>query len=85
MALVALSWEPNMVLPVDWITRDIDLVTSLQHYSRHWEIALDLLATGAVRTEPMVPEGAIIPLSDIQSAFDGLQNPTDEIKILITP
>jgi len=85
VALVALSWEPNMVLPVDWITRDIDLVTSLQHYSRHWEIALELLASGAVRTEPMVPEGGIIPLSDIQSAFDGLQHPTDEIKVLITP
>ena len=85
VALVALSWEPNMVLPVDWITRDIDLVTSLQHYSRHWEIALDLLARGLIRTEPMVPEGGVIPLSDIQSAFDGLQHPTDEIKVLITP
>jgi threonine dehydrogenase-like Zn-dependent dehydrogenase len=85
VALVALSWEPNMVLPVDWITRDIDLVTSLQHYSRHWEIALDLLARGLVLTEPMVPEGGVIPLSDIQSAFDGLQHPTDEIKVLITP
>lgn len=85
VALVALSWEPNMVLPVDWITRDIELVTSLQHYPRHWKIALDLLDRGLVRTEPMLTGDSVIPLAGIQQAFEGLQHPTDEIKLLIQP
>ena len=85
VALVALSWEPNEVLPVDWISRDVQLVTSLQHHPRHWNIALDLLERGLVRTEPMLTDGSIVPLSEIQGAFDGLQEPTDEIKMLVRP
>ncbi len=85
VALVALSWEPNEVLPVDWISRDIQLVTSLQHHPRHWRIALDLLARGLVRTEPMLTGESVIALDDIQSAFVGLQSPTDEIKLLVRP
>ena len=85
VALVALSWEPNEVLPVDWISRDVQLVTSLQHHPRHWNIALDLLDRGLVRTEPMLADGSIVPLSGIQDAFVGLQEPTDEIKMLVRP
>ena len=85
VALVALSWEPNEVLPVDWISRDIQLVTSLQHHPRHWRIGLDLLARGLVRTGPMLAGESVIALDDIQSAFVGLQSPSDEIKLLVRP
>ena len=85
VALVALCWEPTEVLPVDWISRDIHLTTSLQHDARHWKIALDLLGKGLVQIEPMLAGDSEIALEDIQTVFEGLQRPTDEIKLLVKP
>ena len=85
VALVALCWEPTEVLPVDWISRDIQLVTSLWHHPRHWAIALDLLSRGLVRTGPMLAAGSEVSLDGIQEAFDGLMSPTGEIKLLVRP
>ena len=82
--LVALAWEPTPMLPVDWIAREVSLATTFSSASEDWLIAFDLLASGRVRTGPMLSESSFIPLDDIQQAFDDLMHPSTQLQMIVS-
>lgn len=85
VVVVALAWEDSPVLPVDWISRDLTMTTSLAWAPEDWRIGLDLIRDGKVVTEPLLPAGSIIGLDGIQAAFETLISPNEQIKIVVEP
>ena len=85
VVLVALSWDPVPLLPVDWMAREIRMVTTISDEPRDWRTGLDLMARGKVRTAPLLGRDAVVPLEDIQDAFVALTTPNDRIKIVVQP
>jgi threonine dehydrogenase-like Zn-dependent dehydrogenase len=72
-------------MPVDWIAREIRMVTTISDEPSDWRTGLDLMARGLVNTEPLLAEGAIVPLDGIQGAFEALTTPSDQIKMIVRP
>ena len=85
VAVVALCWEPSPVLPVDWITRDLNLTTVFGYGPEDWRIGFELIQSGKVTPEAMLTDDSVIGLDGIQKAFDGLLKPTSQIKLLVQP
>ena len=85
VVLVALSWEPTSVLPVDWISREINLRASFGALPHEWRIALELMGTGKVSVTPMVPGESYVALEDIQGVFDSLRQPSTQLQMVVTP
>ena len=85
VTLVSLAWEATALSPVDWIAREISLTTSFIYEPDDWRIGLDLVARGLVRIEPLMADGAIIGLDDLQATFERLMNPSTDIKMLLAP
>jgi (R,R)-butanediol dehydrogenase/meso-butanediol dehydrogenase/diacetyl reductase len=85
VVVVALAWEDSPVLPVDWISRDLTMTTSLAWAPEDWRIGLDLISDGRVLTEPLLPPGSIIGLDGVQAAFEALTSPNEQIKIVVEP
>lgn len=85
VVLVALAWDPVPVLPVDWIAREIRMVTTISDEPRDWRTGLDLMAKGLVRTEPLLAPNAVVSLDGIQDAFEALTTPSDQIKMVVRP
>ncbi|MDA1188302.1 MAG: zinc-binding dehydrogenase [Chloroflexi bacterium] len=83
VVLVALSWEPQPVVPVDFITRDVELTTTFAHGTDDWLIGFDLMAKGKVNTDALLAKDGIIPLEKIQDAFMRLTKPTSDIKVVV--
>jgi (R,R)-butanediol dehydrogenase/meso-butanediol dehydrogenase/diacetyl reductase len=85
VVLVALSWDPVPVMPVDWIAREVRMVTTISDEPSDWRTGLDLMARGLVTTEPLLAPGAVVPLESIQDTFESLTTPSDQIKMVIRP
>ena len=71
--VIAIAWEPVHCLPVDWIGREVEMKASYGALASEWPIALWLLESGRIEVEPMITH--IIPLRDIQEAFQELLKP----------
>lgn len=70
-------------VPVDiLVLKEIRLLGSFSSTPTSWTTALDLMASGAIRTEPLVTSKR--PLEDWQDAFRAARN-KGEGKILLTP
>ena len=85
VVLVAVVWEEIPLVPVDWMGREVHLHTSFGSLPRDWEIALDLLRSGKVVVEPILSPEQVIPLDDIQQAFDSLLDPSTQLQIIVRP
>ena len=85
VTLVSLAWEATALNPVDWIAREIKFTTSFIYEPDDWRIGLELVARGLVRIEPLMADGAIIALDELQATFERLMNPSTDIKVLLAP
>jgi threonine dehydrogenase-like Zn-dependent dehydrogenase len=74
--IVALSWEPVHCLPVDWVAREVEIKAVYGSRAREWPIAMRLVERGQVQVRPLISH--VIPLTDIQGAFDELVRPDTE-------
>ena len=71
--VVALAWEPVRCLPVDWVGREVEMKATYGTLPSEWPLALWLLESKKVDVEPLITN--IIPLEDIQEAFQELLKP----------
>mgnify|MGYP005844426967 CR=1 FL=1 len=83
VVLVALCMEPCQVSPLDWVGREVQLQCSYGSEPLDWQIVLSLLANGKVQGKPLISN--VVPLAEIQPAFQSLLNPTDELQVLVKP
>ena len=71
--VISLAWEPVHCLPVDWVGREIEMKTSYGTLSHEWPMAMWLLESKRIQVKPMISN--VIPLKDIQKAFQELLKP----------
>ncbi len=82
LVVVALSWEPVDCLPVDWVAREVEIKASYGSLAGEWPMAMHFLARCRVQVQPMISR--VIPLEDIQAAFQELLKPdTDWVQAVV--
>jgi threonine dehydrogenase-like Zn-dependent dehydrogenase len=74
--IVSLSWEPVYCLPVDWVAREVEIKAVYGSRAGEWPVAMGLLERRRVRVQPLISK--VIPLEDIQAAFQELLRPGTE-------
>jgi 2-desacetyl-2-hydroxyethyl bacteriochlorophyllide A dehydrogenase len=82
--VVALGLSGRPDIPFDWdglVVRDIDLIGVLGSVG-YWEGAIELIASGAVATEPLVTR--TFALGDTGAALEHLADP-GSLKVLVEP
>ncbi|MCL5107405.1 MAG: zinc-binding dehydrogenase [Chloroflexi bacterium] len=83
VVLVALCMEGCQVSPLDWVGREVQLQCAYGSEPVDWTVSLGLLRSGRVQGEPVISK--VVPLAEIQAAFQGLLHPTDELQVLVRP
>lgn len=83
VVLVALCMQPCQVSPLDWVGREVQMQCAYGSEAGDWRLALDLLASGRVRGEPLIT--SVVPLAEIQRTFETLLGPTQELQVLVRP
>jgi threonine dehydrogenase-like Zn-dependent dehydrogenase len=82
VVIVSLSWEPAYCLPVDWVAREVEIKTAYGSLAGEWPMAMSLLERRKIQVKPMISK--LIPLDDIQEAFQELLKPdTDWIQAVV--
>jgi (R,R)-butanediol dehydrogenase/meso-butanediol dehydrogenase/diacetyl reductase len=80
--VVSLSWEPVYCLPVDWVAREVEIRTSYGILAGEWPMAMSLLERRKIQVQPVISK--LIPLEDIQAAFQELLRPdTDWVQAIV--
>lgn len=85
VVLVSLAWEEGYILPVEWVGREIEMKASYGSLPRDWQLSLDMMRRGLVRSEPLISAESIVPIEGIQEAFMGLMSPDEQVQILVSP
>jgi len=80
IVLAAVRMENTTILPVDWILKHAEVKAFI---GGHFPSAVALLAEHKVDVEPLITD--VIGLGDIQSMFQYLSKPNDQIKVLVKP
>jgi len=80
VVLIALAWEPVSVFTVDWICREVELVTTLGAQDEDFKATLGLIASRKITMEPLVTDASIQPLDRIQTTFEELMKPRNRVQ-----
>ncbi|MBI2909280.1 MAG: alcohol dehydrogenase catalytic domain-containing protein [Chloroflexi bacterium] len=82
VALVAENWAAQLTSH-DMVDGEVKVRGSRAYWRRDFGEAVDLIATRRVNCEAMITD--VEPLANIEKAFEGLLNPTTQVKTLIAP
>ncbi|MBM3944792.1 MAG: zinc-binding dehydrogenase [SAR202 cluster bacterium] len=85
VVLIALSWEPVTVSPVDWVTMEVELVTTLGALDEDFQATVALMSSGRITMEPLISESQVLPLESIQSTFEELITSQNRIQAVFKP
>ncbi|MHB1416806.1 MAG: zinc-dependent alcohol dehydrogenase [Chloroflexota bacterium] len=83
VVLVALSLNPVVVEPLDWVGREVCLQCSYAADATDWQVSLAALANGTVQGQPLISR--VMKLDEIQTAFQDSLRPGGPLQILIEP
>ena len=83
--MIAVPWEPLPLEPADWMARHINIQTIFGHDPADWHTVLKLMQTRKILVEPMLRESDFVPLENIQSAFESLYTPGDQLQLVVRP
>jgi (R,R)-butanediol dehydrogenase/meso-butanediol dehydrogenase/diacetyl reductase len=81
--LIAVPWEPLPIVAADWMARHINIQTTFGQQPDDWHTVLRLMQMGKIVVEPMLQESDFVPLEDIQSAFESLFKPSDQLQMIV--
>jgi (R,R)-butanediol dehydrogenase/meso-butanediol dehydrogenase/diacetyl reductase len=70
VVLVAMSWDPVTVTPIEWIGRSVELRSMYAYSRRQCELSMKLIAEGKIRGAAMIRSDWIFPLDCIHQAFE---------------
>ena len=83
VVLIALSWEPILVQPVDWVGREVKMKAAYGSRPEDWSTAVNLIRDGRIQTDPMIDESDFVDLDDIQQAFENLVSPSTQLQMIV--
>lgn len=75
--------SPDNFQPATAVLKEVALRFVMAYERRDFERTVDLLARGSLRTEAMITDR--IGLDGVPAAFDALEHPSDQGKLLVTP
>ena len=81
--LIAVPWEPLPLEAADWMARHINVQTTFGQDPGDWHTTLNLMQRGSIDVRPMLQESDFIRLEDIQSAFESLFTPSDQLQMIV--
>jgi 2-desacetyl-2-hydroxyethyl bacteriochlorophyllide A dehydrogenase len=81
VVLVGVCMETTTVQPLFWMLTEISMQTSMGFTRTEIEGTLELMRTGALRTDGFVSE--TIAIDDLPAMFERLLSPNEEIKVLV--
>lgn len=81
--LIAVPWEPLPMEAADWMARHINIQTTFGQGPDDWYTVLKLMQMGKIIVEPMLQESDFVPLEEIQSAFESLYKPSDQLQMVV--
>jgi (R,R)-butanediol dehydrogenase/meso-butanediol dehydrogenase/diacetyl reductase len=81
--LIAVPWEPLPIEAAEWMARHINIQTTFGQEPDDWHTTLKLMQMGKIVVEPMLQESDFVPLEDIQSAFESLFKPSDQLQMIV--
>jgi (R,R)-butanediol dehydrogenase / meso-butanediol dehydrogenase / diacetyl reductase len=82
--LVGLASGTATISPGDWLRREITVVASLGYLHHEFAMVMDLLASGAVRVEPL--HDRTISLAELPEVIEQLaDDPSTALKVLVNP
>ena len=85
VVLIALSWDSVMVSPIDWVSMEIELITTLGALDVDFQATLALMSSGRITMEPLISESQVQPLENIQSVFEDLIKPDNRVQAVFKP
>ncbi|GAA1466549.1 zinc-dependent alcohol dehydrogenase [Microbacterium thalassium] len=83
LMLVGTPFAPVELIPAMWMAKELDVQTTLAHNRWEFDITVDLLAKGLLRTDGMTD--SVRGLSELADVFDELSGGAKAIKTLIDP
>ncbi|MFN3642868.1 MAG: zinc-binding dehydrogenase [Gemmobacter sp.] len=83
IVVVGVLMNPDTIVPISGILKEIDLQFILGYHDEDFAIVLDALASGRIDAAPMVTD--VVGLEDLPEAFEALRSPTTQVKVLIRP
>ncbi len=82
--IVGLASGAATISPHMWLTKEITVTAAIGHLNHEVVDAIDLIATGAVRTDPL--HDRTVTLDELPAAIEQLaDDPSSAIKVLVDP
>ena len=85
VVLIALSWDSVLVSPIDWVSMEIELITTYGYLSEDFEATLALMSSGRIIMDPLISPSEVQPLENIQSVFEDLLKPDNTVQAVMKP
>ena len=83
VSLVGLATGAAEIGPGAWLIKEVRLVASLGYVREEFDVAMQLIEDGRLRTEPL--HTSTVSLRDLEPAFERLLGGGEEVKILVDP
>ncbi len=84
VVLVGISWDPVTITPVEWLGRNVQLLSMYAYSRSHCELSIKLIAEGKIRAAEMIRPEWIFSLESIHEAFERSLD-TAVVKAVIRP
>ena len=81
--MVGVATGSVAVSPLGWVSKELSFDTSLAHHSHEFDICMQLIADGKLRTD--VLHDRTIGLDELDDALSALSVGLDELKVLVDP
>ena len=81
--LVALSWKPIPITPINWAGREVKMQTTFGAWPNDYKLALNFISKNKINIDSLVGTSEYINLEDIQKSFESLIKPEKELKVVI--
>lgn len=84
VTLVGFASGEAVIQPGGWLTKEVTVIGSLGYLHHEFGVAIDLIADGRIRTEPI--HTTTVGLSELPEAIARLaDDPTSAVKVLVDP
>ncbi|MDA1188815.1 MAG: hypothetical protein O2854_03960 [Chloroflexi bacterium] len=71
--------------PIDWVTMEVELVTTLGALDEDFQATLAMMSSGAITMEPLISNSEVQPLDNIQAVFEDLMKPDNRVQAVFKP
>ncbi|ROO87267.1 (R,R)-butanediol dehydrogenase/meso-butanediol dehydrogenase/diacetyl reductase [Actinocorallia herbida] len=83
LVLIGAGMEPVQLVPALWLSKGLDVQTSLAHTRDEFDITVTLLSRGLLKTKGMT--GTTVGLSRLPEVFADLAKKATSLKVLVDP